>query len=303
MMNQQPSTQDPRNTQSRSFSAISACSAFNVVAGGRRRRCGGGNAWPPSSRHQLPDVGRGHVARRHGRRRSRQADRRPHAGRLRRSHRRQPAPRRHRGMGPARPRPPTRAAGAAAARRLQHERKRHRRPADRHGRRSAEHPLRRRDGDQQGGQRVHRSPGALRSRGRGRLRHGRPGHDVHRRPRARQAAHRADGRPEAGGPQRRPRVTTSRWSRRRRSTRAIAGCSSRCRSASACTRGELARRAGDVPRRRSRSKRARWRSTPTTTPTRRFRRCAICFLGPAHDRRAEDADPDLRRVRALRRRR
>ena len=53
-------------------------------------------------------------------------------------------------MGPA-VRACQRHAGAAAARRVQHQRKRHRRPVDRHGRRSAEHPLRRRDGDQQGG--------------------------------------------------------------------------------------------------------------------------------------------------------
>ena len=71
---------------------------------------------PAAAAAELPVVGRSDVARRHGRRRSRQADRRPHAGRLHRARRRQPAPRRHRGMGAA-VRACQRDAVAAAARR------------------------------------------------------------------------------------------------------------------------------------------------------------------------------------------
>ena len=196
---------------------------------------------------------------------------------------------------------PERGARAAAARRLQHERKRHRRPADRHGGRSAEHPVRRRDGDQQGGQRVHRSPGAVRSRRRRRLRHRRAGDDLHGRPRAHQAGAGADGRPEAGGPlgRRRPqhRAGRSAGDRPRRS----GDRSSRCRAASAppwgtspgaldMCRGQVEMEARSLafdvqPRRRS--------DDPDAARS-------VCR--PADHRRAENADPDLRRVRAVERR-
>ncbi len=190
-----------------------------------------------------------------------------------------------------------RRAAAAAARRVQHERKRHRRPVDRHGDRSAEHPLRRRDGDQQGGQRVHRSAGAVGSRRRGRLRHRRACDHVHRRPRAHQAGAVADGRPEAGRPHRRRRpqhrAGRSAGDRTGRPRDARVGAEPRVPE-----RGELARRPGDVPRAgRDRGALAGVRRQPRrrsddSDAARSVRR-------PADDRRAENADSDLRRVRAV----
>ena len=132
-------------------------------------------------------------------------------------------------------------------RRLQHERERHRRPLDRHGRRSAEHPLRRRDGDQQGGQRLHRSPGAVGSRRRRRIRRRRAVDDVHRRPDARSSG-RWRGWSGRGGPAA-PSTsgTTSRWSRRRRSTRAIAAMLESVQIRECVTGRQLAQPAGDLP--------------------------------------------------------
>ena len=63
----------------------------------------------------LPILGGGHLDRRHGRRRSRQAGGQPHAGGLQRSRRRQSTARRHGGVGIARHARVDRAGGTAAS--------------------------------------------------------------------------------------------------------------------------------------------------------------------------------------------
>ena len=225
------------------------------------------------------------------------------AGRLQRPDRRQRAARGHRRVG-------------AAGRRRPARRRRRRRP-------TATAPTRASTGgrliviavDQpnirfggamaiaQGGQRVHRSAVAVGSRRGGRLRHRRAGDAVHRGSRAGQAGDRAHGRPEAGRPRRCDLGTTSRWPRRWRSIAAIGRRSRRCRAASArasaCRRRRWTRAGTQVEM----EARAMAQDAQPRRPTRRSQTLRDAVRRPAADRRAEDADPHLRRLRAERQRR
>ena len=171
-----------------------------------------------------------------------------------------------------------------------------RRPADRHRRRSAEHPLRRRDGDR-AGRPTRSSIGCAVGPGGGRgNRPGRAG-DARSRPIA----------SGSSGPSRawsasgsragcRPR-TTSRWSRRiaiERGDRATLDAVMMRECAGICER----RRALEVCRAEVESEaREKAQDDAQRSGRRRSRRCATLLTGLQRDRRAEDADPDHRRVR------
>ena len=238
----------------------------------------------------LPILRRSHLARRHGRRRQRQAV--PELTPADFNVRIDGNPRRvvtAEWVPLATPTDDT--DGTAAAGRIQHERQLHRRPADRHRDRSAEHPVRWRDGDQQGGQRVHRSSGAVGSRGGCRLWHRRAGDGVHRRPRA----HQAGDQRGWSGRSRRPASIDVGHNIALVEAQAIdhgdRAMLERCSSANAPPCGTR-RRARRCAASRSRWKRTRWRMTrprrrsDDPDPARSVHR-------PAPDRRAEDADPDL----------
>ena len=161
----------------------------------------------------------------------------------------------------------------------------------------AEHPLRRRDGDRPGGQRVHRPVVAVRSHRRGQLRHGGPATVFTAdRARVKRVIARMAGQKHAGrtvdmghniG------LTEAISIYNRRSHHARTGPEPRMQPQSVGTEydpgrdvqdrgrdGGACARAGDDPRRRQ-----------------TIQRTAPSLIGPARDRRAEDADPHLGRFR------
>ena len=225
------------------------------------------------------------------------------AGRFRRAHRRQRAQGRDRGMGAARHRV-DRQGGAAAARGLQHERIVDRRPADRHRRstnRTSASAVR--SAIAQGGECLRRSALSLGSDCGRRFRVRRTGDGIHRRSRSRQDARSSrmtgrNSRPLIDIGHVNVSLSKSQADRARRSDDARTGHGSRVPGliASSELRWQCRQRGRDRSARR-------WRRTRHLDARSDASHAARSVRRAEPDRRTQDADSDLRRVRPVRPRR